>query len=116
MSGMDGFCEAHRERAGMKVPAYRLGLCLECFRGDPINKEVEIVISGPWKCASRSCNNPLKIGNRYFCDRCTRRIKLQNEYKRKIRPIWNIYQRERYHAQRENKKPKSLSQIREEVA
>lgn len=112
----EGICEAHWERAGKRVPSHRLGLCVDCFQGLPIDRDVEMVISGPWKCAGRGCNNPLKIGDLYHCERCARRATLQREYKQKIRPIWNVYQRERYRARSLNKKPKSLSQIREEVA
>ena len=32
------FCEAHWERRREQVPAYRLGLCLDCFRGRPIDR------------------------------------------------------------------------------
>ena len=29
-------CEFHMERLGVQVPAHRMGMCLDCFRGRPI--------------------------------------------------------------------------------
>ena len=38
------YCTAHLERADMKVPAYRLGLCKRCFEGHPINRRAENIV------------------------------------------------------------------------
>ena len=29
-------CEFHQERLGVQVPAHRMGMCLDCYRGRPI--------------------------------------------------------------------------------
>ncbi len=36
------FCTAHLERAGQKVPAYKLGLCRDCFSGKHIRPSERI--------------------------------------------------------------------------
>jgi len=36
-----GICEAHFERTGASVPAYKLGLCFQCFAGEPIRPGIE---------------------------------------------------------------------------
>ena len=36
-------CEAHLERAGVRVPAYKVGLCRDCFNGKAINPAIENV-------------------------------------------------------------------------
>lgn len=43
MIGDYGFCEAHLERTGEKIPIYKLGLCEQCYRGYPINVKREML-------------------------------------------------------------------------
>ena len=35
---MPDLCEAHLERTGKEVPAYKLGLCEDCFKGRAIGQ------------------------------------------------------------------------------
>ncbi len=37
------FCEAHLERTGEKLPAYKMGLCEACYRGEPIDWKKELL-------------------------------------------------------------------------
>lgn len=54
---MSMWCEAHLERAGEKVEATRVieeeAFCEKCFRGEPINREIEQSGAGNGQPANR---------------------------------------------------------------
>src|SRR5437867_3857079 len=54
-------CEAHCSRIGVKVPAFRNGLCRACFKGEPIRtKKVQRVR----RCAIQGCERRIYQSNR----------------------------------------------------
>jgi hypothetical protein len=59
------YCEFHRERAGVEVPAFRLGMCHDCYRGRPIKKsELRNVDSRPLPVHWDSAGNLVLPGSR----------------------------------------------------
>jgi hypothetical protein len=68
---MPDLCEAHLERAGIEVPAYRLGLCLNCYLGK------EVYFPG----APEPCSRCGEMQHRGACKKALveREITLDNE-------------------------------------
>jgi len=76
------WCSAHLSRLGVKVPAFRVGLCRACFSGEPLGVEAEAVEAGDrrprqgsgvvWervrRCRIRGCGRRIYRTNRSgFC-------------------------------------------------
>lgn len=60
---MADLCEAHLERAGKEVPAYKLGLCEDCFRGKEIVERVVKVKAAPPPADCQRCGKPRHRGS-----------------------------------------------------
>ncbi len=60
---MPDLCEAHLERTGQEVPAYKLGLCEDCWKGRPIGhvKKLKDTIVKPADCLR--CGKPRHRGS-----------------------------------------------------
>lgn len=60
-------CEAHLERVGQEVPAYKLGLCEDCFRGRNIGETRKPKESTPAVEKSPNCSRCGKPRHRGSC-------------------------------------------------